>query len=150
MDYGFQYIIDNKGLTSGSIYPYTATGPNKCVASGDPVYARISSYKDVPANSEVALLSAVSQQPVSVAVEADQNVFQFYSGGVMTAKCGTNLDHGVLLVGYGTVGGQDYYLVKNSWGGDWGAKGYIMLGRGPKFGAAGQCGVQMAASYPVV
>jgi C1A family cysteine protease len=150
MDYGFQYIIDNKGLTAESEYPYTATGPNKCLATGDPVYARISTYKDVPANSEVALLSAIAQQPVSVAVEADQNAFQFYSSGVMTAKCGTNLDHGVLAVGYGTVGGQDYYLVKNSWGADWGEKGFIMLGRGPKFGAAGQCGVQMAASYPVV
>jgi C1A family cysteine protease len=149
MDYAFQYIIDNKGLTSESVYPYTATGPNTCV-NGTVSYSKISAYKDVPANSETALMSAISVQPVSVAVEADQNSFQFYSGGVMTKACGTNLDHGVLAVGYGTVGGQDYYLVKNSWGADWGAKGYIMLGRGAAFGAAGQCGIQMAASYPVV
>jgi len=150
MDYGFQYVIDNGGLTSESEYPYTATGPNKCVALGDPVFANISSFKDVPANSETALMSAIAQQPVSVAVEADQSSFQFYSGGVLTKACGTNLDHGVLAVGYGTVGGQDFYLVKNSWGTDWGLKGYIMLGRGPAFGLSGQCGIQMAASYPVV
>jgi C1A family cysteine protease len=148
MDYGFQYIIDNKGLTSEALYPYTATGPNTCINRS--VVSKISEYKDVPANSETALMSAISQQPVSVAVEADQSSFQFYSSGVLTKACGTNLDHGVLAVGYGTVGGQDYYLVKNSWGTDWGAKGYIMLGRGTSFGAAGQCGIQMAASYPVV
>lgn len=150
MDYAFQYVIKNKGLTSEVAYPYVATGPNTCVSKGKAVLATIGGYKDVPANSETALLSALAQQPVSVAVEADQNNFQFYSGGVMTKACGTNLDHGVLAVGYGTVGGQDFYLVKNSWGADWGSKGYIMLGRGPTFGAAGQCGIQMSASYPVV
>jgi len=149
MDNAFQYIIENKGITSEVSYPYTATGPNKCI-NGLAAYSKISAFKDVPANSETALLSAIAQQPVSVAVEADQSSFQFYSSGVMTKACGTNLDHGVLAVGYGTVGGQDYYLVKNSWGPDWGLKGYIMLGRGVAFGAAGQCGIQMAASYPVV
>ena len=149
MDSAFQYIINNKGLTSETAYPYSATGPNQC-QSGLQSVSRISSYKDVPVNSEAALLSAIAQQPVSVAVEADQDSFQFYSSGVMTKACGTQLDHGVLAVGYGTLGGQDYYLVKNSWGADWGLKGYIMLGRGPAFGAAGQCGIQMAASYPVV
>ncbi len=90
------------------------------------------------------------QQPVSVAVEADQNVFQFYTGGVMDSACGTQLDHGVLAVGYGVEGGKEYFKVKNSWGADWGAKGYILLGRGAKFNPSGQCGIQMAASYPVV
>jgi hypothetical protein len=150
MDYGFQYIVSNKGLTGESVYPYTATGPNKCVAVGKPVYARLSGFKDVPTGSESALLAAIAQQPVSVAVEADQNTFQFYSGGVMTAACGSNLDHGVLAVGYGTLGGKDYYKVKNSWGTSWGDKGYILLGRGPVFGANGQCGIQMDPSYPVV
>ena len=150
MDYGFQYIIDNDGLTTEAAYPYTATGPNKCVSVGKPVALNISAFKDVPANSETALLSAIASQPVSVAVEADQNAFQFYSSGVMNKACGTNLDHGVLAVGYGTLNGLDYYLVKNSWGADWGTKGYIMLARGVKFNPGGQCGIQMAASYPVV
>jgi C1A family cysteine protease len=150
MDYGFEYIIKNKGITTEAAYPYTATGPNKCVAAGKPVAATLSGYKDVPVNSETALMTAIALTPVSVAVEADQSVFQFYTGGVMDSACGTALDHGVLAVGYGTEGGKDYYLVKNSWGGDWGVKGYIMLARGAKFNPAGQCGIQMAASYPVV
>ena len=93
-------------------------------------------------------MTAVVQQPVSVAVEADQDSFQFYTGGVMTAACGTNLDHGVLAVGYGTESAGDYWKVKNSWGADWGLKGYILLGRGAKFGKDGQCGIQMQPSYP--
>ena len=150
MDYAFQYIIDNKGITTETAYPYTATGPNTCEAKGKPVAATLSSFKDVPSNSEVALETAIVQQPVSVAVEADQSVFQFYSGGVMDSSCGTQLDHGVLAVGYGTDSGKEYYKVKNSWGADWGEKGYIRLGRGAKFNPVGQCGIQMQASYPVV
>ena len=148
MDYGFQYVIDNRGLGSEAAYPYTATGPNACnkVAS----VAKISSFTDVPTNSELALVTAIAQQPVSVAVEADQDSFQFYSSGVMTKACGTALDHGVLAVGYGTLGGQNYYKVKNSWGSSWGDSGYILLGRGTSFGSSGQCGIQMDPSYPVV
>ena len=150
MDDAFQYIIDNKGITTETAYPYTATGPNTCEAKGKPVAATLTTFKDVPANSEVALETAIVQQPVSVAVEADQSVFQFYSGGVMDSSCGTQLDHGVLAVGYGTDTGKEYYKVKNSWGADWGEKGYIRLGRGAKFNPSGQCGIQMMASYPIV
>lgn len=151
MDYGFQYIITNKGITTEDAYPYTATGPNTCESAGKPVAATLSGYQDVPANSDSALMSAIAKQPVSVAIEADQGVFQFYSGGVMTGSCGTNLDHGVLAVGYGTdSNGGDYYKVKNSWGATWGEEGYIRLGRGSTFAPNGQCGILMAASYPVV
>jgi C1A family cysteine protease len=151
MDYGFQYVVDNKGLTTDKAYPYTATGPNACNAAGLPVAATASGFKDVPTNSQVALMTAVVQQPVSVAIEADQDSFQLYASGVLTKSCGTNLDHGVLLVGYGSLGGVDYYKVKNSWGSDWGLNGYVLLGRGAQYnGASGQCGIQMDPSYPVV
>jgi xylem cysteine proteinase len=152
MDNAFKYIITNGGLTTESAYPYTATGPNACQAAGKPVAATLTSYSDVPVNSEDALLAAIAQQPVSVAIEADQASFQFYSGGVMSAACGTALDHGVLAVGYGTdsSSGLDYYKVKNSWGADWGMNGYILLARGAAFNPSGQCGIQMAASVPVV
>jgi C1A family cysteine protease len=149
MDYGFQYVVAN-GLTSEAAYPYTATGPNTCNSAGLPVFAKLHGFKDVPVNSETALMAALVQQPVSVAVEADQDTFQFYSKGVMTKTCGTNLDHGVLAVGYGTQGGQDFYKVKNSWGADWGMEGYILLGRGVSYGSSGQCGIQMDPSYPIV
>jgi C1A family cysteine protease len=147
MDQAFQYVVSN-GLGTDEAYPYTATGPNACKNVSSVV--TLSGFKDVPKNSEVALMTAVVQQPVSVAVEADQDSFQFYSGGVMTKPCGTSLDHGVLLVGYGNTAGQDYYKVKNSWGADWGDKGYILLGRGAAFGQSGQCGIQMDPSFPVV
>jgi cathepsin L len=150
MDYGFQYVIDNHGITSESNYPYTARDSTCNKQKAAMVSATLSGFKDVPTNSETALMTAIARQPVSVAVEADQSSFQLYSGGVMTAKCGSNLDHGVLAVGYGTLNNQDYWIVKNSWGADWGIQGYILLGRGPQYGNNGQCGILMDPSYPVV
>jgi len=148
MDYAFQYVIDNGGITSEAKYPYT--GVDGTCNKNVPSVATISSFVDVTPNSDQALMTAIAQQPVSVAVEADQNSFQLYSGGVMTATCGTNLDHGVLAVGYGTDANQDYYKVKNSWGATWGEAGYIRLGRGSSYnGGAGQCGILMDPSYPV-
>jgi len=143
MDQGFQYIIDNKGIGSESSYPYTASdGSCRQVAS----VATISGFKDVTASDESALAAAVAQQPVSVAIEADQSGFQFYSGGVFTGTCGTALDHGVLAVGYGSLNGKDYWKVKNSWAATWGDKGYILLEKGKN--ADGQCGIAMQPSYP--
>lgn len=150
MDYAFQYVIDNKGLTTEAAYPYKATGPNAC-KTGLPLVVTAKGFTDVPTNSQIALMTAVAKQPVSVAIEADQDSFQFYSSGVLTKPCGTNLDHGVLLVGYGTQSGLDYYKVKNSWGTTWGQNGYILLGRGQSYnGNSGQCGIQMDPSFPVV
>jgi C1A family cysteine protease len=151
MDDAFSYIHANGGITSESNYPYTATDGICDTTKEHENVASLTSYTDVPANSDSALMNALARQPVSVAVEADQNSFQFYSSGVMTAVCGTNLDHGVLAVGYGSDAGQDFYKVKNSWGADWGEEGYIRLGRGGTYnGGAGQCGILSAASYPNV
>ncbi len=107
-------------------------------------------YVDVTTNSDSALVSAIYQQPVSVAIEADQAAFQLYKSGVFTASCGTSLDHGVLAVGYGTdsSSGYDYYKVKNSWGSSWGESGYIRLQRGVSQ-KQGQCGILSGPpSYP--
>jgi C1A family cysteine protease len=148
MDYAFTYTIKNHGLTQESNYPYTATGPNTCqTAKASQAAATISSYNDVAQNQETQLIEAVAKQPVSVAIEADQSAFQFYKSGVFNSACGTQLDHGVLAVGYGTTSGQDYWIVKNSWGTSWGLQGYILMAQHK--GASGICGINMMASYPV-
>lgn len=148
MDNAFQYIISNGGLTTEAGYPYTATGPNTCNVQ-TPLASTITSYCDVTSGSETALINAVAQQPVSVAIEADQSCFQFYSSGVMSdPSCGTQLDHGVLAVGFGVVGGVKYWNVKNSWGTSWGNNGYIWLGRQVAGQPLGVCGIASEPSFP--
>jgi len=145
MDDAFQYIIQNKGLCTEASYPYTAaTGTCQTTCTTVPG-SNIAGFTDIPSGNEAALLQAIAITPVSVAIEADQQSFQFYSGGVMNAACGKNLDHGVLAVGFGTdpASKLDYYIVKNSWGATWGEAGYIRLVRG-----IDQCGISDAASYP--
>lgn len=146
MNDGFEYIIKN-GICPESDYPYTAKDGTCYPCNSTPI--SVSSFKNVAPSNEAALQEAVYQQPVSVALEADQMGWHFYSGGVMDGKCGTNLDHGVLVVGYGTLNGKDYWKVKNSWGESWGEDGYIFLARNVE-APQGQCGIAMQPSYPVV
>jgi len=151
MDYAFEFVESNGGLCVEADYPYTASKSWKCKSSSCASAATISSYTDVTTSS-TSLQAAICKQPVAVAIEADQSSFQFYSTGVLTGACGTQLDHGVLAVGLGTSGGTDYWKVKNSWGGDWGEAGYIRMCRncGANTSSEGQCGILMSASYPTV
>ena len=68
--------------------------------------------------------------------------------GLFNGRCGSDLDHGVTAVGYGTENGKDYWIVKNSWGKDWGESGFIRMERNIK-DAAGKCGIAVEASYPI-
>merc|ERR1712054_84172 len=146
MDDGFKFV-KAKGLETESSYSYAGT-TGTCSTTKENAHDGIApgvvtSFEDVTPNSESQLASAVAEGPVSVAIEADQSGFQFYKSGVFSGTCGTNLDHGVLAVGYGTEDGKDYWKVKNSWGATWGMEGFILLGRGKNI-----CGISQQPSYP--
>ena len=146
MDNAFKYVKANK-LESESDYPYTGK-KGTCAYVSSKGKVQLSGLTDVTANSPSQLQAAVAQQPVSVAIEADKSVFQSYSGGIITSTaCGTSLDHGVLLIGYGTEGSQAFWLLKNSWGTTWGEKGYFRVARSTASGP-GICGLQEEPSYP--
>jgi KDEL-tailed cysteine endopeptidase len=100
MDQAFWYVKDN-GITLEATYPYKGVGGScKYNAATDKAWT-ISDCTDVTANKEQALVAAIAQQPVSVAIEANHLSFQLYKKGVYSGLCGTSLDHGVLAVGYG-------------------------------------------------
>nr|GLL45870.1 senescence-specific cysteine protease SAG39-like [Ipomoea trifida] len=143
-------FIKNHGLTTESNYPSTGTnGTCNAKKEAQPV-AKISGYESVPAGDENALMKAVAKQPVAVYVDASRAEFQFYAGGVFSGDCGTTLDLGGTVVGYGVNHDkQEYWILKNSWGTMWGEKGYMRLARGINK-QGGQCGVAMEATYPVV
>merc|ERR1719387_669243 len=124
MELAFDFAKTTNVATEAS-HPYKAKdGTCKSSFSTAIPEGGVTGYKTVGKSSD-ALKSALQTGPVSVAIEADQMAFQLYSGGVLKSGCGTNLDHGVLAVGYNTD--EDYWLVKNSWGTSWGDAGYIKI-----------------------
>lgn len=145
MDNAFAWVKEN-GICKEADYPYeSGTGTTGVCKTTCTPAVKITGFTDVPQNDEDALLTAVAQQPVSVAIEADKQVFQLYKSGVLTSPlCGKNLDHGVGIVGYGSSTlGVKYWKVKNSWGADWGEEGYIRMERNKD-----ECGIAQSASYP--
>ena len=114
-------------------YPYTALD-GSCNYDQTRGYGKVTSYSSIASGDATQLKAALLKGPVSVAIEADDYVFQGYTSGVITSGCGDQLDHGVLAVGYGTEAGQDYFIVKNSWGSSWGDSGYVKI-------APDQCGI---------
>ena len=128
-----------------SDYPYTARD-GTCKASASKGKVDVKTIATVTPKSVAQLKAAIATGPTSVTVEADTTVFQMYTGGVLNSTaCGTNLDHAITAVGYGTEAGQDYYLVRNSWGASWGDKGYIKIAAVPGMGI---CGIQQTSVWP--
>lgn len=148
MDNAFQYIKDNDGIDTESSYPYLAKD-GKCHFKRRDVGAEDTGFTDIPHGDEQALKEAVASiGPISVAIDASHESFQLYESGVyVEPECSSEqLDHGVLVVGYGTEEGQDYWLVKNSWGTTWGQEGYVKMARNRD----NMCGIASQASYPIV
>ena len=142
-----QYVQDAGGICSEAEYSYVGYQDDDCHDECSPV-ASITAHSCVDSMNETALLRAVTAQPVAVAVEADQPVFQHYSGGIIDdARCGSNLDHAVLIIGYGTdpASHVDYWIVKNSWSSRWGQGGYALMRRGKNM-----CGLAMEPVLPTL
>merc|ERR1712019_207995 len=146
MDNAFKYLMQSKGACTEDSYGYKGRG-GSCQIDSCTIgleASKVTGFKDVDADTN-ALKEAVSEGPVSVAIQANSPFFQLYTGGVFKSNfCGANLDHGVLTVGYGTDGGNDYWKVKNSWGQSWGENGFVRLVQGTN-----QCGINSGPNFPV-
>lgn len=145
MTNAMDYIIANKGLDTEESYPYEAK-QGSCRYNATYNMGTLTGYQNIKKGNESDLQYAAWLGPVSVAIDASQSSFQFYKSGVYYApKCSsTNLDHGVLLVGWGVDGADQYWIVKNSWGTDWGQAGYIWMARNKD----NNCGIATQATRP--
>ena len=156
-----EWIGKNGGLCTEQAYPYvsgTTTVTGTCQKTCSKVSgSAVQSVVNVKPKSDADMMTALSKTVVSIGIQADQNSFQLYKSGVFTGACGSSLDHAVALTGYGTTNGLDYYILRNSWGQSWGQSGYMLISRGndpatgkPYNNGAGQCGLLMEGSYPVM
>ncbi|KAF4694082.1 hypothetical protein FOZ63_028676 [Perkinsus olseni] len=156
MNHSFLYVADH-GLEAEKDYPYNSSkvppwtpprAPCRKDSKKDVIKAHSISYVNVTAESRLALLAALAHVgPVSVRVNGGSKAFQHYGGGVLDSDCPPELNHGVLGVGYDMVAYKPYYLVKNSWGTEWGDKGYIKIAINNS--TEGLCGILMGPSYPI-
>jgi len=151
MDYAFSYIKDNMGIDSENGYPYYARELGYCYYRTVYKTGDVSGWFDLSPGNETNLkLGVAVVGPISVAIDASHPSLQHYHSGIYyEEKCGNtlrDLDHAVLVVGYGTENGQDYWLIKNSWSERWGEGGYFKMARNRK----NHCGVATKPSFPQV
>ncbi|XP_066538366.1 cathepsin S-like isoform X2 [Hoplias malabaricus] len=147
MSKAFRYVIDNGGIDSEATYPYTGVD-GQCRYDPSHRAANCTSYNFVAQRDEQALKEAVATiGPISVAIDATRPKFILYRSGVYNdPTCTQDVNHAVLVVGYGTLSGQDYWLVKNSWGTSFGDGGYIRIARNK----GNMCGIASYACYPIM
>ena len=137
-DLAFDYL-QGKGSMTEADYPYTAADGTCAYNSAQVANHHVTGYHDVTPYDSAQLKAAVAMGPVSIAIQANQYVFQSYSSGVIAndGSCGEQLDHAVLAIGYGHESGKDFVLVRNSWGSTWGDNGLVKLELGPYSAACG-------------
>ena len=146
MDDSFTYVQKNYGIESEASYPYKAH-KEECKFNPDFAVAFDSGYVDIARDDEKALTQAIQTVgPIAVAMDATRSTFRFYKSGVYyDPQCSsTVVGHSAVAVGYGSQDGKDYYIVKNSWGKEWGNEGYILMSRNKD----NNCGIATEASYP--
>ena len=144
----FQCVMKENGLDTETSYPYVPLDES-CALSNGTVGATIKGYVNVTGGEHGLQIAVATVGPVSVAIDASGFSFQMYKSGVYyEPDCSpTFLDHAVLVVGYGTTSnGTDYWIVKNSWGSNWGENGYIRMSRNKD----NNCGIATMPSYPLV
>ncbi|CAF2045487.1 probable cysteine protease RDL4 [Brassica rapa] len=145
----YEFIVKNGGLGTTKDYPYKAVdGVCDAHLKENNKNFMIDGYENLPANDEHALRKAVAHQPITAIIDSSSREFQLYKSGVFDGTCGTNLNHGVVVVGYGNEDGRDYWIVRNSWGNTWGEAGYMKMARNI-VNPRGLCGIAMRASYPL-
>lgn len=148
MDYAYQFIVKNKGIDTEKDYPYQSHQGTCIREKLRRSVVTIDGYTDIPSGDERKLLQAVAKQPVSVGICGSDRLFQLYTVGLFSGPCSNSLDHAVLIVGYDSADGKDYWIIKNSWGRSWGMDGYMHMLRNTG-NSPGMCGINLLASYPV-
>ncbi|XP_041379493.1 silicatein-like [Gigantopelta aegis] len=142
----FHYVIDNNGINTEESYPYKGR-QGQCNFQHKSIGGTEAGIVQIPPGSESELQAATATAgPVSVAIDGSSNAFRFYEKGIFDEpNCSSSkLTHAVLIIGYGKDNGKPYWLVKNSWGTNWGMKGYIMMAKDK----SNQCGIATDASFP--
>jgi len=152
MSQGIEYVIRTGYIDTEESYPYKGVNSNFICKPEEGVKgAFFQKVVKVPASEEALKIAVATQGPISVGIHADDSFhdfgFRFHHGGVYYGKyCRSDFgNHAVAVVGYGTEDGQDYWLVKNSWGSDWGEEGYIKMARNKN----NNCGIATDACYAV-
>jgi len=130
-----EWVAGHGGQCAQKDYPYTARD-GTCKKTCKPIATVTGVHRF---SGEPSLASNLVNQPCTVAVDAGSADWQSYRGGVYAGRCGKQLNHAILAVGYTA----DYWIVKNSWGTSWGAQGYIFMKRGSNI-----CGIASEPSYP--
>lgn len=147
MNVAMEWVVNN-GIESEEAYPYQGVD-GQCVFNKSDSAANFSKVVNITQDDVNGLFHATATVgPISVAIDAEDDMMMYASGIYQSNTCSTTqLDHGVLVVGYGmTNDGKKYYIIKNSWNTNWGMDGYIYWSRD----IPNMCGIAHAASYPVV